>query len=70
MEPNDQEPEQPTPAQPQLPPIISQPATIQACAADYRTPAQQQAAAEDATAQAETAKWHAKTATEAPGGRR
>lgn len=70
MERTDQEQQQPTPAQPQLPPIIRQPATVQACAADYRTPAQQAAAAEDATAQAETAKWRAKTAAEAPGGRR
>lgn len=55
---------------PQLPPIVTEPATVQACAADYRTPAQQQATAEDATAQAETAKWHAKQAAETPGGRR
>lgn len=54
----------------QLPPLFTEPATVQACAADYRTPAQQQAAAEDATAQAETAKWHAKQQAEAPGGRR
>ncbi|MEU3098531.1 hypothetical protein ABZ690_28195 [Streptomyces sp. NPDC006967] len=55
---------------PQLPPLFTDPATVQACASDLRTPAQQAAAAEDATAQAETAKWHAKQQAEAPGGRR
>lgn len=57
-------------SKPQLPPLFTEPATVQACTADLRTPAQQAAAAEDAIAQAETAKWHAKAAAEAPRGRR
>ncbi|MFJ5259108.1 hypothetical protein ACIQAC_01355 [Streptomyces sp. NPDC088387] len=37
---------------------------------DYGTPTERAARAEAAIAQAETAKWHAKAAAEAPRGRR
>ncbi|MFJ4469527.1 hypothetical protein ACIP2X_18820 [Streptomyces sp. NPDC089424] len=50
--------------------IVSEPATVEACQQDRGTPKERAARAADAVAQAETAKWNGKSASETPRGRR
>ncbi|MBL0779439.1 hypothetical protein G6541_20075 [Streptomyces albidoflavus] len=49
--------------------IFAEPATVEACQQDRGTAAERAARAEDAVAQQENTRWHAKAAAEAPKGR-